>query len=168
MSRPTSKQPGSSSSKFARRLWRYGPLVFWMVGIFLASTDGLSGSNTAAVIGPLLRWFFPHISDQRVELVHILVRKAAHFSEYAILALLSARAFLSSSHSALTRYWFWAAILLISVYAFSDEFHQSFVPTRTSSGFDSLIDIGGGVTALIAVAVWRKVRNPRGSLVGSQ
>ena len=132
-----------------------------MVGIFLASTDSLSGTKTAAVIGPLLRWFFPQISDHRVELVHLLVRKAAHFSEYAVLGLLSARAFISSSRAALTHYWFLAALLLLSLYAFSDEFHQSFVATRTSSVYDSLIDISGGLTALVVLALWRRARNAR-------
>ncbi len=130
-----------------------------MVGIFLASTDSLSGTKTAAVIGPLLRWFFPQISDHRVELVHLLVRKAAHFSEYAVLGLLSARAFISSSRGLLSRHWFVAALLLISLYAFSDEFHQSFVATRTSSVCDSLIDISGGLTALIVIALWRRARS---------
>src|SRR4029434_6459570 len=158
-----SQQSGSGNTGFTNRLWRYGPVILWMVGIFLASTDGLSGTKTAAVMGPLLRWFFPQISEHRVELVHLLVRKAAHFSEYAVLGLLSARAFMGSSRAGLSRYWFIAALLLISLYAFSDEFHQSFVATRTSSVYDSLIDISAGLTALVVLALWRRVAARRTS-----
>jgi VanZ family protein len=35
------------------------------------------------------------------------------------------------------------------VYALSDEFHQSFVASRTGSIYDSLIDISGGLAALV-------------------
>ena len=141
------------------RLWRYAPLILWMAVIFFASTSEFSTSNTALLIQPMLRWLFPHISDERIALFHFLVRKAGHFTEYAILALLAARAFSASSHTALRLRWFLAALILVSLYALSDEYHQSFVPSRTSSIYDSLIDIGGGLTAL---AWWRVKRRPVG------
>jgi VanZ family protein len=43
------------------------------------------------------------------------------------------------------------------VYALIDEYHQSFVPSRTASVFDSLIDMAGGITALILVRRKRSV-----------
>jgi VanZ family protein len=141
------------------RLWRYAPLVLWMAVIFFASTGQFSASNTAILIQPLLRWFFPNISDERVALFHFLVRKAGHFTEYAVLALLAARAFRASSHTTLRRGWFLAALLLVCVYALSDEYHQSFVPTRTASIYDSLIDMAGGLMGLVFSLLRR--RNPR-------
>jgi len=147
------------SNNWQSRFWRYVPLVLWMAVIFFASTGEFSASNTALLIQPMLRWLFPHISDERIALFHFLVRKAGHFTEYAILALLAARAFSASSHTALRLRWFLAALILVSLYALSDEYHQSFVPSRTSSIYDSLIDIGGGLTAL---AWWRVKRRPVG------
>lgn len=141
------------------RLWRYGPLVLWLAGIFFASTDELSGSKTTLVIEPLLRWFFPHISVQSVEAVHLLVRKAGHLTEYAVLALLAARAFSASRHALLRVHWFLASLVLVSCYALSDEYHQSFVPSRTASIYDSLIDVSGGLLALVLVALWKNRRN---------
>jgi VanZ family protein len=35
-----------------------------------------------------------------------------------------------------------------------DEYHQSFVPSRTASIYDSLIDVVGGLTALTIFAIW--------------
>jgi VanZ family protein len=40
---------------------------------------------------------------------------------------------------------------LVVVYALADEYHQSFVPSRTASIYDSLIDMIGGLTALLIV-----------------
>ena len=138
------------------RIWRYAPLVVWMAFIFLFSTGGLSASNTSLIIRPLLLWLFPDISEERLALAHFMVRKAAHFTEYAILALLAARAFTGSSQKTLRRRWFLAALLLVVVYALSDEYHQTFVPARTGSIYDSFIDMSGGLTALLFFTLWRK------------
>lgn len=140
------------------RLWRYAPLAVWLAAIFFASTNELSGSNTTLVIEPVLRWFFPHITSQSINTVHLLVRKAAHFTEYAILALLAVRAFSTSSHGWLRNRWFVAALGVITLYALSDEYHQSFVPSRTASIYDSLVDIAGGLTVLLVIALWKSAR----------
>ena len=70
-------------------------------------------------------------------------------TEYAILGLLAARAFHGSAHAGLRRRWFEVALSLVVLFAFSDEFHQSFTPSRTASVYDSLIDITGGLAALL-------------------
>ena len=48
--------------------------------------------------------------------------------------------------------------LLVTIYALSDELHQRFVPARTGSIYDSLIDITGGLIALSLLAAWRRVK----------
>jgi VanZ family protein len=143
------------------RVWRYAPLVLWLCLIFFASTGELSASNTSLIVRPLLLWLFPDISEARIALAHFLVRKAAHFTEYAILALLAARAFTGSFHDALRRRWFSVSLLLVIVYALLDEFHQSFVPSRTASIYDSLIDMAGGLTALLWYAKARRKSEDR-------
>lgn len=161
MSDSNRNDEGSGSGRPASRLWRYAPLIFWMAAIFFASTDELSGSNTALVIEPFLRWFFPRISIQGLEFIHGLVRKGAHLSAYAILGLLAARAFSTSRHSLLRLRWFLASLALISLYALSDEYHQSFAPSRTASIYDSMIDVAGGLTALVLIALWKRTRKTR-------
>ena len=145
------------------RFWRYAPLIAWMVLIFIASTGELSARNTSLIVRPILLWLFPDISEARISVVHFCVRKAAHFTEYAILALLAARAFTTSSRERLRNMFFYVTLLLVALYAFSDEFHQSFVATRTGSIYDSLLDIAGGLTALIAYAVWRRKKQSKHS-----
>lgn len=140
------------------RFWRYAPLIVWMLLIFLASTGELSAPNTSRILRPLLLWLFPGISEATLTSIHFMVRKAAHFTEYAILAIFAARAFVTSSHERLRRAWFFITLLLIILYSLSDEYHQSFVASRTGSVYDSLIDIAGGLTALTIYGLWRQRR----------
>jgi VanZ family protein len=141
------------------RIGRYGPLILWLAFIFFASTGEFSAENTSRIIRPLLLWLFPGISEERLALAHFLIRKAAHFTEYAVLALLSARAFSTSSKDQLRRRWFFISLALIILYALTDEYHQSFVPSRTSSIYDSLIDMSGGLITLVVLGLlWRRKR----------
>ena len=138
-------------TKTAKSLGLYGPLLAWMFVISLASTSGFSSLNTSLIIRPLLLWIFPNISEGQIAIAHIVTRKLAHFSEYAVLGILAARAFSSSANHFLRQRWFQMAVLLVVTYALLDELHQSFVPERTASIYDSAIDIAGGVTALLLI-----------------
>jgi len=137
------------------RVRRYGPLILWLAFIFFASTGEFSAENTSRIIRPLLLWLFPGISEERLALAHFLIRKAAHFTEYAILAFLAARAFSTSSKEMLRRRWFFISLAIVVLYALTDEYHKSFVPSRTSSIYDRLIDVSGGLTLLCLYALWR-------------
>jgi VanZ family protein len=145
----------------ARRLWRYGPPIVWAVLIFIGSSDLLSSSHTSSfILGPL-RVLFPHASEATLATIHFALRKLGHFSEYAILAWLTARALRTSSQDWLRKRWFWMALSFVVCYALFDEFRQSFVPSRTSSIYDSLIDMAGGLTALILIWIRRSRRRKR-------
>src|SRR5215208_7023199 len=96
-----------------RRLWRYGPLVAWACFVLFASSSNFSASNTSRIIRPLLLWLFPGISEASLAYVHFLARKAAHFTEYALLALLAARAFRTSHKQKLKELWWLAALALV-------------------------------------------------------
>ncbi len=133
-------------------------MVLWVGIIFFASTGNLSAPNTSRILRPLLVWLFPGITEATLLQAHFVVRKGAHFTEYAVLALLAARAFLSSSRAGLRRRWWLASLALVASCALLDEYHQSFVATRTGTVYDSLIDIAGGASALALVALWRARR----------
>lgn len=158
----SSTRPADSPrSGWRNRVWRYGPVVLWVGLIFFASTGNMSASNTSRIIRPLLLWLFPGITDASLLQAHFFVRKAAHFTEYAVLALLAARAFLTSSDERLRRRWHVAAFALVAACALLDEYQQSFLPSRTGTIYDSLIDMSGGATALAAVVSWRLRRGGR-------
>jgi VanZ family protein len=141
------------------RISRYAPLIIWAMLIFIGSSDLLSASHTSGFLRKPLHWFFPGVSEATEIAIQIALRKLGHFTEYAILALLAARALRSSSHESLRHRWFLISLVFVILYALSDEFHQSFVSSRTASIFDSLIDTAGGLAALIVVAIRRRGQN---------
>ena len=139
----------------ARLLSRYLPLVAWLIFISYASSDSFSANNTSRIIGPLVLWLFPNTSPETLAVVHLIIRKIAHFTEYAILAYLAARAFRTSPRPALANRWFLGALALVVVYALLDEYHQTFVPSRSASIYDSFIDMSGGLVTLLVLR-WRR------------
>ncbi|MEW6075531.1 MAG: VanZ family protein [Candidatus Omnitrophota bacterium] len=71
-----------------------------------------------------------------------ILRKIAHVSEYFILTMLIYRAFRNSFR--LKTIWLLAWPACISLgYAISDEFHQSFITTRSGNSADVVIDAAG-------------------------
>lgn len=132
-----------------RFLSRYLPLVAWLAFISYASSGSFSAGNTSRIIGPLVLWLFPNTSMETLATIHFITRKVAHFTEYAILGLLAARAFRSSPRPAISGRWFLISAALVVAFALLDEYHQSFVPNRTGTIYDSFIDMAGGLTALI-------------------
>ena len=137
------------------RFFRYGPLVVWALLIFVGSGSVLSAEHTSFFLR-FVKWLFPSATPGFLAWFHFVVRKAGHFTEYAILATLAARAFRHSSHEFLKTHWFKFSLLLAVVYALTDEFHQSFEPSRTASIFDSMIDSAGALFAL--VVIWSRHR----------
>jgi VanZ family protein len=73
----------------------------------------------------------------------LIFKKGAHFTVYAVLAVLFRRALPPSRR-------IWALSWMFTVlYAASDEWHQSFVPGRHPQPTDVLIDACGAATGLL-------------------
>ena len=133
-----------------RSLLKYWiPVIAWAGLIFFFSTNSFSASNTSRIITPILHWIHPDITEEGVSAVHFVVRKLGHWSEYFFFALLLMRALNPTS----SRRWEFRhalyAALVIFLYACSDEFHQSFIPSRSASLNDSFLDFFGGVCGLV-------------------
>jgi VanZ family protein len=144
-------------------LKRWWPALLWAVVISCLSTASFSAEHTSHYIVPFLRWLLPGASHQTIELLHHLIRKCAHFTEYFILSLLILRGIRAGEKGWHFR-WALTTILIVAGYAALDEFHQSFVPGRTAAVTDVLIDASGGIAAqLIAalVVLWGGVRKDR-------
>jgi len=120
-----------------------------MAIIFAGSTDLMSAEHTSRIIVPLLRWFFPTISPLTLVRVEFFLRKAAHVSEYALLAVLLYRAFVHTVFQSRRALSAGTVLLSCAAYAASDEFHQSFVPSRTASLRDVMIDVCGATLAVL-------------------
>jgi VanZ family protein len=129
-----------------------------MALIFVGSTDLMSAEHTSRFLIPFLRWLDPNISSGTLLQMHFYARKAAHVSEYAVLAALLYRALVNTILQ--SRALLSAAIVLLvcSLYAMTDEFHQSFVLSRTSSARDVAIDSIGALFGLLVI--YRFQREP--------
>jgi len=160
---PQPPQPGFLCAVF---IWRnvikyWLPVAVWMVLIFTASGDANSGQHSSRILAPLLRWLFPDISPEMTDAVVFTARKCAHITEYAILALLTWRAF-RNPQRADARPWSWLVVrhtmIVVILYAATDEFHQLFVPSREGKLLDVLVDTAGGVAGILllrALYWWR-------------
>ena len=138
------------------------PAIVWMILIFLGSTDVLSAAQTSRFIVPFLRWLDPQISWAAIDEIHTLIRKLGHVTEYAILAVFLWRA-LRSGKNLGTRLsiLFFSTWMGCALFAASDEFHQSFVPARTASARDVMIDICGALVGLIICLAFAKSGNKK-------
>jgi VanZ family protein len=156
-------------SKFRSLLKYWLPTILWMWVIFSASGDMNSVHHSSRIIRPILLWLFPHMSEEAISAIVFTARKCAHLTEYAILGWLYWR-ILRRPVKADARPWSWRhaglAILLVAIYAITDEIHQHFVPGREGCLRDVLIDTSGatlGMLGLWRLHYWRR-RGKRKSL----
>ncbi len=109
----------------------------------------MSAEQTSRFLVPFLRWLKPDISTGALAQVHFFVRKLGHISEYAILAILLWRALRSGTNLRIKMSLLFVAVwLACGIFAAGDEFHQSFVPSRTASLLDVMIDLSGAFIGL--------------------
>ncbi|MBC7250452.1 MAG: VanZ family protein [Anaerolineae bacterium] len=125
-----------SLPRLRRLLFRWLPPLLWMAVIYLASDQST----------------LPQLEEPWLD---VILKKTAHFLEYALLAFLWWRALSGSGPRAL-----WPLIVsgLISVlYAVSDEYHQTFVPGRHGQLWDLGVDSAGVLCALWLI--WQRDRS---------
>jgi VanZ family protein len=115
----------------------WAPPILWIGVMFLLSTSLFSAVNTALVIEQILRWLAPTASAPTVAMVHGLIRKAAHFTNYGILFWLLIRGPMVGRP--------YAALGICVLQAILDEGHQVFVPGRTASLYDVALDSTGAL-----------------------
>jgi VanZ family protein len=142
------------------RIKNWLPAVAWAGMIFLFSTEIFSSSNTSHALGSL-SWLLPHLPHEMIASIHVALRKIGHGAEYFVLSVLVLRALQNDSgeknglrHGAMT-------LVVVFLYALSDEWHQSFVPSREASLGDVMIDVLGGICG-ISWMLWyqRRIRSP--------
>jgi VanZ family protein len=138
-----------------RFLKNWLPVLVWLGVIFLGSTDLMSAERTSRFVVPLLHWLKPDISLESLASIHLIVRKFAHLSEYAILALLLLRAAICMSTRkrsiSILCVIVWVACVLLAA---TDEFHQTFVRSRGASFRDIMIDSAGAIFGLLIGAIF--------------
>ncbi len=141
-------------------------LLLWMCLIFSLSAENAdtSSDTSTGFIITAVKIFYPDFNNlteaEQLSFIapyHIWVRKAAHFTLYAVLGALSFFTLITYTKIPLKlRLLFSAAICL--VYAASDEIHQLFIPGRSGEVRDVLIDFCGSAFAILILSLFLKVK----------
>lgn len=129
-------------------------MIIWMIFIFIMSNNNGNDSSSQSN-------FFANIILQFIninrETLTFIIRKAAHMSEYAILALLTYYALTKIAFN--KKIIFQITFLISFLYACSDEFHQLFISGRSGQFTDVLIDSAGCLIMLLFSYLWQKRKN---------
>jgi VanZ family protein len=127
------------------------------------STDAFSPAHSGRYLLPILQWLFPDATPAVLGLMNAGIRKAMHVLEYGVLALLWYRALRPAQGNWNAQVGL-IAFALSTAFAGVDEFHQTFVPSRTGQ----LVDVGwdslGAALALITCYVFQRVRGEAADL----
>ena len=127
----------------------------WALIVFSNSVRGGVESNqqSLGLLAVLMRWL-PFLRRFNNVNFHLILRKAAHLTEYAILGGLLARAFACKKDCKLAL--FVAPLLTGAVLAAIDETIQLYTPGRSGKASDVLLDTVGVVIGILIFRLWRK------------
>lgn len=172
--------PGPSRDQEDWRWWFnvWAPAAVAVAVICIESTETFSSQNTSSWLRPIFQHMVGAISDSTWALFHHLLRKTGHFVGYGTVAFTFLRAWLHTlarpgsspvslvgwrrGPQALLAWRVEATILAIfstAIVASCDEFHQTFLPGRTGSPLDVLLDTAGACA--LCLIVWLVCWNGR-------
>ncbi|MED9990025.1 MAG: VanZ family protein [Coprococcus sp.] len=142
------------------------PVVIWMIFIFYMS--GKTGQESSGQSGKISLFITNLLEKVRQDpaqemqnlqdILELVIRKAAHMTEYAILFLLSYLAMVKISMSQSRFYNRSIAVLISLLYACSDEMHQLLVPGRSGRMIDVGIDMAGVLIVLICMILSKNTK----------
>jgi len=144
--------------------------ILWLILIAIESSALLSARNTSRVLYPLLHFLFG-LDWERFDYWHFYIRKSGHVVGYGMLSFLLFRAWRATlpamDDTTWTLRWTTIAILGTAVVASLDEWHQSFIPSRTGRWQDVVLDTCAGVVAQLLIFLWWMWRRKRAVRRGS-
>lgn len=127
------------------------PAIVWAAVILSTSNDDFSGANTGGLLKQIITWLTGHpVAPATLDTINFFFRKSAHLTGYGILGALAFRALRGEQKSWSPR-WAVGGILLAACIASIDEIHQTFIPSRTGTWHDVLLDAGGAAVAQILI-----------------
>ena len=135
--------------------------LLWIGVIAVESTEWLSSEHTSRFLYPILH-FLLNLSPQAFEVFHHYLRKTGHFVGYFALSVFLFRAWRDTLHPAKVKVWArrWAgsAFLMSVLVASLDEWHQTFLPSRTGRVADVVLDGTAALTAQVVIFLWLRLR----------
>ena len=129
------------------------PALLSVLVIALESTATMSAQNTSHWLYPIWVHFFGPTTMTRWAHIHHLIRKTGHFVGYGLVSVGFFYSWRQTLRRMAVKHWtLWRRASALAVgctllIAIADEFHQSFIPSRTSSPVDVCIDVCGAIAA---------------------
>lgn len=136
--------------------------ILWLVVIAIESTAWLSAHNTSRILYPILHFLFG-LNWEQFETWHFFIRKGGHVIGYGLLSFFLFRAWRETlpaltslgKNARWTLRWSTIAVLGTALVASLDEWHQSFIPSRTGRWQDVVLDTCAGVAAQFLLFFYR-------------
>ena len=130
--------------------------ILFLIGIlFLSSQDGAESSKLSSKVTQLIiKLFIPNFNDaadlEGYNNIHIKIRKLAHVGEYFIFSILI---FLAINKLISIK---WGLVLMLPIsliLATLDELFQSYIPGRSGSYRDVLVDFSGALAGFVLIII---------------
>lgn len=123
---------------------RWIPVLLWMGLIFfLSHQDGNTSTLQSGIVLDFLRSIGIQFTPDTLPIFTGVIRKGAHFTEYAILYFLLTKIPLKPL----------ACFTILLLFSLSDEWHQTFVPGRSGQLSDVGIDLLGGIFVMLVLCI---------------
>jgi len=145
--------------RFWLRAWL--PVVIGVGVIALESTTLFGAEHTSGPFRWLYQALFGAVNDTEWGVIHFYLRKSGHFLGYGLLALAWLRAWWLTLPRSVFVTDALLALLGTAMTASADELHQTFLPGRTGTPWDVLIDCSGAITLQLLVYIGMRIFKPK-------
>ena len=124
----------------------------WLAVIAIESTTYLSSEYTGRFLYPILHFLFG-LNWRQFAVWHHYIRKTGHFVGYFVLSVLLFRAWKATLRLPVlwTLRWSGIAFFMSAMVASMDEWHQTYLPSRTGAISDVVLDSSAALTAQIVI-----------------
>ena len=138
-------------------------LIYTFITIFsFSSQEGTKSSSLSKKVARKCIDIFPYTKNaseekktEMVESCQIFIRKLAHFSIYTCVGIFIM--IFVSTYNMKLKTQILICVIVGFIYAISDEIHQNFIPERTMSAIDVIIDTIGTINGTIIVLIIKKM-----------
>jgi VanZ family protein len=141
------------------RVWF--PVALGIAIIAIESQEFMGADHTSGPFRMLFQFIFGPVKDANWDVLHHYIRKSGHFFGYGFIGLAWLRAWwLTLPHS----HFLPDALLALmgtALVASCDEWHQSFLPNRTGTPWDVLLDCTGAIVLQLIVYVFMRTLKPK-------
>jgi VanZ family protein len=135
--------------------------ILWLIVIFIESSSYLSSHETSRIMYPILHFLFG-INYGQFEPWHHVLRKTGHVVGYGLLSFFLFRAWRATlpkrGNPRWTLYWADIAVFGTALVASLDEWHQSFIPSRTGRWQDVVLDSSAAVATQVLLYLFLRKR----------